>query len=357
MSAPAGVVVAIPLPPGMTLSQLEELHRQLYSIAITALVAFALICWDYLLLVRQEWRLYRTGGRKLWTAPVTYAFIVLRYSPFVATVPSLFYTLLQTKHCQTAVTVSEAGVVAVSLSSGFIFAYRVIAIWAGNKIVTGIVSVLYLMMATCWIAVAAQYRVSTGPPTSLFSNCQFEDLVSWAPISFFSSVVFDLVVFLLTLAKLKNQDLKDSPYGRRVYLDSLLYVAATVGVNLMVAIVEALPARYNPLKSNVVPFSTVITVRLSFSSRRSVAGADACVCGSQVAMSQRVYLHLKLFHARQPRVLDKLRGASQFTGSTGMTGSSFAEFSTYLPPYTNPSWVAQNDDWDDHVFIIGKPGS
>lgn len=74
-------------------------------------------------------------------------------------------------------------------------------------------------------------------------------------------------------------------------------------------------------------------------------------------MSQRVYLHLKLFHARQPRVLDKLRGASQFTGSTGMTGSSFAEFSTYLPPYTNASWVDQTDDWDDRVFIIGKPGS
>lgn len=87
--------------------------------------------------------------------------------------------------------------------------------------------------------------------------------------------MFDLVVFLLTLAKLKSQDLKGSPYGRRVYLDSLLYVAATVGVNLMVAIVEALPARYNLLKPNVVPFSTVITVR-SFLSllRKLVAGAD-----------------------------------------------------------------------------------
>lgn len=77
---------------------------------------------------------------------------MLRYSPFVVTVASLFFTLLQTKHCQTAVTVSEAGVVAVSLSSGFIFAYRVIAIWAGNKIVTGIVSVLYLMMTACWVS-------------------------------------------------------------------------------------------------------------------------------------------------------------------------------------------------------------
>jgi hypothetical protein len=128
------------------------------------------------------------------------------------------------------------------------------------------------------IVVALQYRVKTGPATPLFSNCQFLDLVSWAPISYFSSVIYDLAIFGLTLAKLKSENLNGSPYCRRLYLDSLFYVAVTGAVNIMVPSVEALPPRFNLLKPNFVPFSTVVTVRFDPPSLTRIAGMNPAIC-------------------------------------------------------------------------------
>jgi hypothetical protein len=127
------------------------------------------------------------------------------------------------------------------------------------------------------VVVALQYRVKTGPATPLFSNCQFLDLVSWAPISYFSSVIYDLAIFGLTLAKLKSENLNGSPYCRRLYLDSLFYVAVTGAANIMVASVEALPPRFNLLKPNFVPFSTVVTVRFNPLFLARIAGMNTAV--------------------------------------------------------------------------------
>ena len=51
---------------------------------------------------------------------------------------------------------------------------------------------------------ASQYSAITGPPTPFGSNCQMQPIVSWAPISYASSVGFDVVVLLLTILKLNQ---------------------------------------------------------------------------------------------------------------------------------------------------------
>ena len=93
--------------------------------------------------------------------------MVLRYSAVLAFVPSLFFTSLQNQHCQVAASLSQAGVVLVTGSAGIIFAYRVFAIWRHNKLVVAVVSVLYLLMVSCWVR---SQNTSTAPPLIWFNR-------------------------------------------------------------------------------------------------------------------------------------------------------------------------------------------
>lgn len=71
----------------------------------------------------------------------------------IALIPSLFFTSLQSQHCQAAASLSEAGVVLVTASAGIIFAYRVFSIWNFHKGVCVSVSILYLMTIACWVRI------------------------------------------------------------------------------------------------------------------------------------------------------------------------------------------------------------
>ena len=77
---------------------------------------------------------------------------MLRYSAFLAAFPSLLFTSIQTNICHIAVTLSQIGVCLVVASSGIIFAYRVSAIWNGNKAVYGIVGLFYTAMLGSWVS-------------------------------------------------------------------------------------------------------------------------------------------------------------------------------------------------------------
>jgi hypothetical protein len=81
-----------------------------------------------------------------------FSFLILRYATFVAAVPPLWLTNLQTSSCQLAATLSEGGVVLIAASSGIIFANRVVAIWAVDVKIVALVGVLYTAMTTCWVS-------------------------------------------------------------------------------------------------------------------------------------------------------------------------------------------------------------
>ncbi|KAH8079785.1 hypothetical protein BXZ70DRAFT_901587 [Cristinia sonorae] len=277
MSAPPPGFAQIPLPPGMTLEQFQTLQGQIVTISITVAVATGILLWDYFTLLRDEISLYRNEGRRFWKTPGTILFIILRYAGILAMIPSLFFTSVQSSHCQASVSISQAGVLLAVAAAGGIFCFRVFALWNGNHIVHGVVGCMYCLMMACWIAVGSQYRATQGPPTPFGSNCQMQPIVSWAPISFASSVAFDTVVLALTLAKIHvNAFMTSSSIGRQVYRDNLMYFLITTVTNTVVLAIESLGPEHTMIKPTAVPFSTLVTV----------------------TMGSRVYLNLRLMHKR-----------------------------------------------------------
>ncbi|OSD07964.1 hypothetical protein PYCCODRAFT_1430150 [Trametes coccinea BRFM310] len=275
-SAPPPNVATIPLPPGMTLDQYLSLEGQAVTIAITTAVAFGVIVWDYFVLLPDELALYTNKDAKLLRAPTTAFFILLRYSGILATLPSLFFTSVQSQHCQVAVILSQIGAVLAVFSSGALFSFRVYAMWYGSKAITALVALVYATMIACWIAVATQYNATTGPPTPFGSNCVMHPIARWAPISYGSSVLFDTTILLLTLGKLPRKLTHKSTVGRQIFRDTLMYFAITTVTNIVVLSIQSLGDAHATLKPTAVPFSTVMTV----------------------TMGSRVYLNLKLLHQR-----------------------------------------------------------
>lgn len=99
-----------------------------------------------------------------------HSFIILRYSGILATLPSLFFTSVQSQHCQLAVTLSQVGVVLVVGASGVIFCYRVFAIWNGNKIIYAFVGFMYCAMLSCWVSEIVGVRTLVLL-NNLFTDC------------------------------------------------------------------------------------------------------------------------------------------------------------------------------------------
>ena len=77
---------------------------------------------------------------------------MLRYSGIIATLPSLFFTVVQTEFCQVAISTSAAGAVLTTASSGAIFGYRVRALWNGSILVSVVVGLFYVIMVACWVS-------------------------------------------------------------------------------------------------------------------------------------------------------------------------------------------------------------
>ncbi|KAH8079793.1 hypothetical protein BXZ70DRAFT_901614 [Cristinia sonorae] len=302
-SPPAPQFAQIPLPPGLTLDQYLTLQGEIVTIAITVAVAFGIILWDYLSLLPNEVELYKTSSLKLWRSPGTWFFIVLRYAGILATLPSLWFTSVQSNHCQAAVILSQLGAVLAVAASGAIFCFRVFVIWNGNWLVRGGVSLMYCGMLACWISVAAQYKALQGPPTPFGTNCQMQPIVSWAPISYASSVAFDTTILLLTLAKVHtNLMMVKSAVGRQIYKDNVMYFLITAVTNVVVLSIQSLGSKHALLKPTAVPFSTIMTV----------------------TMGSRVYLNLKQLDKRRQREAEgvPLSTGPIVTGS-GSQGSEY----------------------------------
>jgi hypothetical protein len=89
-------------------------------------------------------------------------------------------------------------------------------------------------------------------------------IVSWAPISYASSVGFDVIVLLLTIAKLRanNGNFGKSAISKQIYRDNLLYFVVTAATNIAVLTIQGLDDSFALIKPTAVPFSTVITVSI-----------------------------------------------------------------------------------------------
>ena len=180
------------------------------------------------------------------------------------------------------------------------------------------------------IAVGTRYNAITGPETPFGSNCQMQDIVSWAPISFASSVAFDSVVLLLTLCKIRpNLMMAKSAVGRQIFRDTLIYFTVTAVTNITVLSIQSLGSGSAMIKPTAVPFSTLMTV----------------------TMGSRVYINLKLLDKRRQQESERIPLSMPWTckGSPGSTAversiltsqektlDNGSQSVTYITPYPSP---------------------
>jgi len=312
------------LPPGTTLPQFVSLQGSLVTAAMTVAVAFGVLICDYLHLFPHEIKLYQTSGKALWSNPATWAFVLLRYSGILATLPALFLTFIQNKYCQAVVLSSQVGIVLVVASSGLIFVFRLTAMWGGHKAIYAVVGMMYVVMVGCGCVVISQDRTETGPPAPFGSNCHMRPLVSWAPIASASSVAFDAVVLLLAVFK------SSSPAAYATYRDSKVCFFITTVANVAVLVIQVLGPSFDHIKPIVTVISTLITAM----------------------MGARVYLlHLRLSNKRKT-LFDPVLPMTLMGDSRG--ARAYANPAT--PPHSGETATLQGDVPKAYPIEFSAPG-
>ncbi|KAH9487382.1 hypothetical protein JR316_0001457 [Psilocybe cubensis] len=311
--------ITVPLPPGMTVDQFLALQKVVVNLAIAMAVAVGIIIWDFVSMIPTERELYRDKDRKQWKAPATWAFMVLRYAGILALFPGLFFTSIQNDHCQVTASVSQVGVILVTGSAGVIFAYRVFAIWRFNKFVVGGVSFLWVFTVASWIAAGSQLRASQGPPTNFGSNCILHPVPSWQPLPFASSVLYDVVVLVLTLVKLRGDRIKAYSIGSQIRGDNVLYFVIVTATNIAALVINSLGPEHDDIKPVALPFPTLLTA----------------------AMGARVYINLRMYNKK---INGELSGSIP-THSSGTTRSAVED-----------TIRLKNSNGVDESIRIRKPG-
>lgn len=136
------------------------------------------------------------------------------------------------------------------------------------------------------------------------------DIVAWAPVCYASSVVFDLVILILSLIKIRAN--VASGVGGILYRDSVVYFFATAITNTVVLAIQALGSNFALVKPAVIPFSTLIVT----------------------TMASRVFLNLKLFNQRQVQAQQSL----PLSISNNQISSDDHPITNYSAPHPIPAY-------------------
>ncbi|KAF8183688.1 hypothetical protein BJ912DRAFT_976149 [Pholiota molesta] len=171
-------------------------------LALSSAVAFGIVVWDYFQLLPEERSLYDNLRGPEWHSPAPWAFILLRYSSIVSALCSILYSSVKIHSCQIALSIGQAASVVVVASSGILFCCRLEVMWDYRRIPLAIYSTTSIIMTLSWIAVATQNKITAGGLNLPFgTNCQFERLSEWTPISYALSTAFTCLIFGMALWK------------------------------------------------------------------------------------------------------------------------------------------------------------
>ncbi|KAF8175797.1 hypothetical protein BJ912DRAFT_988201 [Pholiota molesta] len=158
-------------------------------LALSSAVAFGIVVWDYFQLLPEERSLYDNLRGPEWHSPAPWAFILLRYSSIVSALCSILYSSVKIHSCQIALSIGQAASVVVVASSGILFCCRLEVMWDYRRIPLAIYSTTSIIMTLSWVSLATQNKITAGGLNLPFgTNCQFERLSEWTPISYAFSV-------------------------------------------------------------------------------------------------------------------------------------------------------------------------
>jgi len=267
-------MASIPVPPGFTVDSFLEAQELATNLRIVAGVIFALFVWDHILLIPAEFRLYRHLDRKSLRSPPFWCFVVLRYSPYLASISSVIFASFNISNCQAAASVSFTGVLLMQVASGGIFLARVLALLhkpgerlltrkpSSNALLCNLLIFLYVLNIGAWIAVLPGYGFTTGPPTRYGSNCLNPRTYSWSALSYGTATAFDTLVLICTIAthRRSGSAARSSSIMTCIFRDGVLYFLFVTIANIIALGMNLTPASLSYYRSFATPFSSFAVV-------------------------------------------------------------------------------------------------
>lgn len=127
---------------------------------------------------------------------------------------------------------------------------------------TGLLDDTYPYTMILKIAAGSQLRASQGPATNFGSNCILHPVPTWQPLPFASSVLYDVVVLILTLAKLRGDRIKAFSIGSQILEDNILYFVIVTATNIAALVINCLGAEHDDIKPVALPFPTLMTAAM-----------------------------------------------------------------------------------------------
>ncbi|KAF7346944.1 hypothetical protein MVEN_01446800 [Mycena venus] len=242
------------------------------AFAVVASLSFAVIMWEYAMILPDELRLYR---RPVWDTIPPYGFLALRYGGILATLPVLFLSVARSSHCQVAASLSQAGLVLVVTASGLTFAFRTAVLWLDNWTFHGVLGGLVVTVTGCCIAVASQYRAVADPTRVFGSNCRVLPTVSWMPVGNAAFAVFLITALMLTLLKIPSHRPQHSLVAYLIYRSNLLYLAGTTLTAVTALFIQILAQPSSALVLCTGPIATVFIVAFGTRAFRNMMLAAA----------------------------------------------------------------------------------
>lgn len=188
---------------------------------------------------RREWLIWTDFFRGKFTTTLA-AFLLQRYAAQIAAWAAFAFLFGEAGiNCQALVSTVYGTNVVFAAAVSYIFAQRTFALYDFHRLVVIGLYTLWAGLIACYIIVAAQYRAVRLPIAFEGCNCAITSAGKISLLGFAASLVFDLVVLVLTLGRLYYLRLK-SQLGDTIRSTSITYFAAVSTVNLALVLIIAI---------------------------------------------------------------------------------------------------------------------
>lgn len=188
---------------------------------------------------RREQRIWGEFFRGKFTTTLA-AFLLQRYSAQIAAWAAFIFLFGGPEiNCQALVSTVYGTNIVFAAAVSYIFAKRTFALYNLHRTVAIGLYALWAGLIACYIIVAVRYRAVNLPVAFEGCNCAITSTGKISFLGFVASLVFDLVILVLTLGRLYYLRFK-SKIGDTIRSSSITYFVAVSAVNLALVLIIAI---------------------------------------------------------------------------------------------------------------------
>jgi len=210
----------------------------------SSLSAYVILYYDYFLTLSMEISRYWRAGSYTWASII---FLLLRYVALLGHLPFFYRTFGNVCNKERLVNAlgsyhSTLVLLLIALTS-ILLSMRVYALYSRNKWVLCLMTLEYVagVIIACWAL------VGVWPKAAAYRSTEHDALLKAAAFS--GLLIFDLTVFILTVARSIRLWSRKEPFIHRVLTDGLMYYGVIWNLNLLNVILLAI--NVSPLKGFV----------------------------------------------------------------------------------------------------------